>query len=179
MTCIEANELIHLELDGELSSAERELLTAHVAECDPCAELRNTITAIVPALSAACPVEMPSDFTASVTARLRGVRPAIEPAPSPWYRAIVGTVVAYAMAGVAGYTLLSWGVPWLGRALPGLVQWGRAIAAVAATAFGPLAADASYYVLPIAMLAASSVLLAGVLACLMRGQLALAPARAK
>ena len=74
MNCIEATTWMNHDLDGELSDAQRALLTGHVAKCDVCSAYRDALVSVDQTLrrsnmSSSC------DLCADVMGSIGGSRP--------------------------------------------------------------------------------------------------------
>jgi anti-sigma factor RsiW len=106
MDCVQAEPLLHAEIDGELDVVNSQSLTEHVATCPRCAALQLRLLALRQRLRSEAPVfTMPPALTARLRDRVEAA-PAADPhrtwlAASTWIR--IAALVALLLAGSAWY----------------------------------------------------------------------------
>lgn len=129
--CRRANELLHLRLDGELTGADADALTAHLAVCEDCsaaaAELARIADALSESLAALTP---PADLEARIRASVAETVPAApEPAPRRRMAPMVWAFAAAAAVALALYVGSQMGIGVPPASAPGL-QMGTSPAIV-------------------------------------------------
>jgi RNA polymerase sigma factor (sigma-70 family) len=117
LTCVEAEQAISRQLDGDLKRAERGALRAHLRECDECAHLARSLRA--------------------QRGAIRGL--AVIPLPGALAWSKFGTGAAASSVAAAGAGTAATGGAWLGGAVISKLV-GAALAGVLATGVGYVAA---------------------------------------
>jgi len=149
MDCNRGRQMIHAELDGELTEEHRALLAEHLGECAACAQLRTSLMALTTDLATLPLPAQPEGFRDAVMSQVEGLarkrrgrlwvlRPAL-----PWVGVGLSSTLSYAalvIAVILGLPQLASG---LGERLPallsashGLWQSSGAICSYASTAAG-------------------------------------------